>query len=333
MSGYAPPFWLRNGHLMTVYASVRRRRFPALPEAETRLFEVAPGARVMAKCHWQPQRHLHPTIILLHGLEGSSSAPYIKGMAEKALAAGFNVVRLNQRNCGHTEHLSVSLYHSGLSEDPAAVIGALIAADRLPSIAVAGYSLGGNLALRLAGVYGDAAPPQLHSVSAVSPPADLVRAAVEIERPSNWFYNRGFLRDLKARIRRKAELFPDRYSVESLDRIRTIRDFDTRYTAPHFGFRDAADYYHRASALRVADRIRVPALIIMAADDPFTPVDPLREAAVAGNPAVTVVITRRGGHCGFIERKSRRSRQDRYWAERQVIEFAARHARVSSHGK
>lgn len=327
MSSYAPPFWLRNGHLMTVYASVQRRRFPALPEAETRLFDVAPGARVLAKCHWQPQRQQHPTIVLLHGLEGSSSAPYIKGMAEKALGAGFNVVRLNQRNCGHTEHLSASLYHSGLSEDPAAVVGELIAADRLPSIAVAGYSLGGNLALRLAGVYGDAAPLQLHSVSAVSPPIDLVRAAVEIERPSNWFYSRGFLRDLKARIRRKAELFSDRYSVEGLDRIRTIRDFDNRYTAPHFGFRDAADYYYRASALRVVDRIRVPTLIIGAADDPFTPVDPLREPAVTGNPALEVVITRHGGHCGFIERCAGHDAQDGYWAERQVVEFTERHAK------
>jgi uncharacterized protein len=137
------------------------------------------------------RRSDHPTLVLLHGLEGSSNAPYVKGIADKAIRRGFNVVRLNQRNCGHTDHLSTSLYHSGLSEDPAAVIDEIIRVDGLRSIGVIGYSLGGNLALRLAGVYGDAAPPQLHSVGAVSPPIDLARAAGEIERLANCFYQRG----------------------------------------------------------------------------------------------------------------------------------------------
>ena len=328
MDDYVAPVWLRNGHLMTFYAAVRRRDFRGLPEPEKRLFAVAPDARVLAKCHWQPDPPEHPTLVLLHGLEGSANAPYMKGLAIRAIRAGFNVVRLNQRNCGRTEHLSTTLYHSGLSGDPAAVIEELAEHDGLGSIAVIGYSLGGNLALRMAGVYGEAAPPALGAVCAVSPPIDLARAADEIERLPNALYQRNFLRDLKARLRRKAALFPGRYPVEGLSRIRTIREFDNRYTAPHFGFRDAADYYRRASALAVADRIRVPTLIISAADDPFIPVGPFREPAVVGNPHIRIVLTRWGGHCGFIERSAAGPDGDRYWAERQAVGFAQTHAQA-----
>src|SRR5512137_1275670 len=105
MHEYVAPLWLRNGHVMTVFAALRRRTFPGLPEAEKRYFDVAPESRVLAKCHWQADRRAHPTLVLLHGLEGSANAPYMQGLAERGIRAGFNVVRLNQRNCGHTEHL------------------------------------------------------------------------------------------------------------------------------------------------------------------------------------------------------------------------------------
>src|SRR5512139_2638701 len=266
MTTYRPSRWLAGGHRMTFYAAVRRRRFLDLPPSNERHFDVARDARVLSRCHWQAERRDHPTLVLLHGLEGSANAHYMRGVAGKAFKRGFNVVRLNQRNCGGTEHLSVGLYHSGLIEDPAAVIRELIDLDGLRSIALAGYSLGGNIAVRLAGVWGKSAPPQLHSVAAVSPPLDLARAAHAIEWKRNWFYQRNFVRDLKRRIQLKARLFPDVYKVDGLEGIRTIRQFDERYTAPLNHFRDAADYYHRASALRVIDAVHVPTLIITAED-------------------------------------------------------------------
>ena len=307
---------------MTFYAAVRRRRFLDLPPSDERHFDVARNARVLSRCHWQAERRDHPTLVLLHGLEGSANAHYMRGIAGKAFKRGFNVVRLNQRNCGGTEHLSVGLYHSGLVEDPAAVIRELIDVDNLRSIALAGYSLGGNIAVRLAGVWGESAPPQLHSVAAVSPPLDLARAAAAIEWKSNWFYQRNFVRDLKRRMQLKARLFPDIYEVDGLKRVRTIRQFDERYTAPLNGFRDAADYYHRASALRVVDAIRVQTLIITAEDDPFIPVASFREPPVSTNPRLTVVITRHGGHCGFIAPRDGDD-DDGYWAEDALVDFAA----------
>src|SRR6185436_20442709 len=163
------------GHVQTIYAWGKPRTFARLPPPVTRYFDVAPDARVLAHCHWHARPVDHPTLLLLHGLEGSSLAHYMRGISEKAWAAGWNVVRLNQRNCGGTERLSRGLYHSGLTHDPLFVIRELIERDRIRSIAVAGYSLGGNLALKLAGDLGDAAPGELKAVCAVSPTMDLAR--------------------------------------------------------------------------------------------------------------------------------------------------------------
>lgn len=330
---YVAPAALRNGHRMTIFAWARPRRFPRLPQAVERVFDVAERNRVLAKCNWQRSPRDHPTLLLLHGLEGSADAHYMRGIAEKAWLRGFNVVRLNQRNCGGTDHLAEGVYHSGLTNDPKAVIDQLIAADRLPSIAVAGYSLGGNVTLRLAGEYGADAPPQVRAFAAVSPTLDLASCAAALERASNWIYQWNFVRDLKARIRRKATLYPEVYATAPLRGMRTVRQFDDAYTAPMSGFENAADYYHRASALRVIDRVRVPTLIVTAADDPFIPVEQFRHPAVTGNKQLTVIVTRHGGHCGFIEAGRNGSGgdadgerggrvSDGYWAERTVVQFA-----------
>ena len=326
VSPYRPRF--TGGHKQTLYAWARPRRFPRLPGPVTRFFDVAPDARVLAHCHWQEQPAAHPTMVLLHGLEGSSFAHYICGISDKAWAAGWNVVRLNQRNCGDTEHLSRGLYHSGLTHDPLFVMRELIEVDRLPAIAIAGYSLGGNLTLKLAGDLGDAAPPELKAVAAVSPTMDLSGCVDALERASNRVYEWNFVRNLRARMKRKSAAWPDAYDLTPLRGVRTVRQFDEAYTAPHHGFRDAADYYHRASAMRVIDRIRVPALILTAEDDPFVPSAPFRDPAVTNNPNITVVITPAGGHCAYVERPE--SGYDGYWAEREVVRFATAHLGAAS---
>jgi predicted alpha/beta-fold hydrolase len=315
-SEYSPLYL--NGHLQTVYAWAKPRTFPQLPPPVPRFFDVAPDARVLAQCHWQAEPAKHPALLLLHGLEGSSSVHYMGGMADKAFAAGWNVLRLNQRNCGETEHLSRGLYHSGLTNDPLFVLRELVDGDGMTAIAVAGYSLGGNLTLKLAGELGQSFPA-LKAVCAVSPTMDLAVCVKALERRSNIAYQFNFVRLLKARMRRKAAIFPHEYSLEELSRVWTVRQFDEAFTAPHHGFRDAADYYFRASAMRVIDRIRVPALILTAEDDPFVPVGPFRDPSVVNNPSVQVVVTRYGGHCAFVEKRN--SEYDGYWAEREVVRF------------
>jgi uncharacterized protein len=317
MDDYLPPAALRGGHRMTIVAWAWPRRFPRLPPAVPRYFDVAPDSRVLAHCNWQKEPRQAPTLLALHGLEGSSEAHYMRGLADKAFRAGFNVVRLNQRNCGGTNGLSRGLYHSGLTEDPAHVILELRETDGLPWIGVAGYSLGWNLTLKLAGEYGERAP--VAAVAAVSPTLDLAQCVDALERPANRLYEWNFVWGLKRRMREKARLFPALYSIEPLRYIRSVRAFDEAYTAPHHGFRDAADYYHRASAMRVVDRIGVPALVLTAEDDPFVPSAPFRDPSVTGNTHITTRITRFGGHCGFIGPRS--PQDDGYWAERQVVQF------------
>jgi predicted alpha/beta-fold hydrolase len=324
-SVYLPRF--TGGHKQTLYAWARPRQFPRLPVPVERFFDVAPDARVLAHCHFRDEKGGRgerggtgaPTLILLHGLEGSSMAHYMRGIADKAWGAGWDVVRLNQRNCGGTERLSRGLYHSGLTHDATHVMHELLEHDGVPAVAVAGYSLGGNLALKLAGELADAAPPGLVGVCAVSPAMDLAICTEALERRSNYPYQWNFVRNLKARMRRKSAAFPGEFSLEPLRRIWTVRQFDDAYTAPHHGFRDAADYYYRASALRVADRIRVPTLIITAEDDPFVPTSTFRDQAVTSNPNIAVVMTPHGGHCAYVERGD--GDYDGYWAEREIVRF------------
>jgi predicted alpha/beta-fold hydrolase len=311
---------LRNGHLMTIYAWARPRRFDGLPDPEDRLFQVTPDTEVLAQCLWQPDRASRPLIVALHGLEGSSSAHYMRGVAHKGFRAGFNVLLLNQRNCGGTEHLGPGLYHSGLTEDADHVIRSVTTNEKIDRVVVAGYSLGGNLALKLAGDYGDAAPGWLRGVCAVSPVMDLPSCVAALERRGNVLYQWNFVRALRARMLRKDACHPGRFDLTPLSAIRTIRQFDERYTAPSFGFGGATDYYYRASSMRVVDRIRVPALILSAEDDPFVPPAPFRDPAVTGNPHVQVVITPHGGHCGFLGGAADGS--DGYWAEDRIVEFA-----------
>lgn len=308
---------------MTLYAWARPRRFPRLAPSADRYFDIEPRTRVLAQCHWQEDRANHPALVALHGLEGSSTAHYMRGLADKAFARGFNVLLLNQRNCGGTEELAEGLYHSGLTGDADHVIREIASVDGIRRVVVAGYSLGGNLALKLAGDYGDAPPPELRAVCAVSPVVELAACVDALERRQNIAYEWNFVRGLKARMRRKSTSHPGRFPVERLREVRTVRQFDEVFTAPHFGFAGASDYYHRASAMRVIDRIRVPALIVTAGDDPFVPVQPFRDPALTGNPHITLIVTPHGGHCGFIAAPGE---DDGYWAERQIIEFAARAA-------
>ena len=317
------PFFV-NGHAQTLAGYAWPRRFLLLSRNadEERVFEVEPGVRILAHCRWQAAaraKQEHPTLLLLHGLEGSSASRYMIGAAEKAFAVGFNVVRLNLRNCGDTEHLTTTLYNSGLSGDIRSVIKELVELDGLRWIYLVGFSMSGNIALKMAGEDSKDAPPELAGICAVSPSIDLSACAEAINRRANWVYQQSFLRSLRRRIRNKQRLYPELYDVSDLHLVRTIRDFDERYTAADGGYRDADDYYSRASALPLIKRIRVPSLIIHAQDDPFIPFEPLRDADVTSNPYVLLLATQHGGHVGFVAADT--LGEDRFWAENRVVEF------------
>ncbi len=318
MDNFAPHPWLRNAHAMTLVSALWPRGTPRLPRAQDRLFEVDAGTQLLAKCHWQAQRRAHPALVLVHGLEGSSESAYMRGLAEKAFLSGFSILRLNQRCCGGTDHLTPTLYNSGLSGDYRAILAELVERDALPEIFFAGYSMGGNLVLKMAGELGGAAPQALRGVCAVCPSLDLVACTDALSEPQNMLYQRHFVHRLKARLRRKARLFPGRFRLNVLDGVRTVREFDNAITAPHGGYRDAADYYQRASAARVLRQVSVPTLIVTAKDDPLVPFRLFEASGIDGNPHITLVAPDHGGHCGFI---SRAGGWGRYWVETRVVEF------------
>ena len=302
---------------MTIAAHLWRRPFALLPQAEIRLFESEPATRVRAACHWQPERRDRATLVLLHGLEGSSDSGYMMGTAERAWLAGFNVVRLNQRNCGGGDNLTPTLYHSGLSCDLRAVLLELIEKDGLPALFAAGFSMGGNLVLKMAGEFSSDAPAAIKAFAAVAPALRLAECADALAERQNFLYQRHFVRRLKARIRNKALLFPERYKLNGLRRIRTVREYDDALTAPYSGFRDASDYYARASPARFLPKIARPTLILAAENDPFVPFSTIAAAAACANPAIQLVSSPYGGHCAFISS----SREERFWSEARIVEF------------
>ena len=308
---------LRGGHLQTVANFFLRRRIP-LPPAERRLIEVEPGVQLLCHCHWQRDRENALTVIIVHGLEGSSESPYMQGIAARGVAVGMNVVRMNQRNCGGTDALSATLYHSGRSQDIAAVAQNLLRQDRISRFALAGFSMGGNLVLKLAGEWGSEGPPQFRAVVAVCPSMNLAASADALHLAGNRLYEYYFMWQLRRRLRVKARLFPGTFDTSRLRGVTTLRDFDDKITAYYCGFDGASDYYERSAAANVVERIAVPALILHAANDPFIRILPQTRLKILSNPNITFVETADGGHCSFLAKPDG---DDGRWAERRVVEF------------
>ncbi len=316
-SAFLPRRRLRGGHIQTLASYFLTRRI-ALPPPEERLIEVEASTKVLCDCYWQSDRQRALTVIAVHGLEGSSNSAYMRGIANKGMAAGMNVVLMNQRNCGGTENLAPTLYHSGLSQDVAAVARHLIAVDQITAFSLVGYSMGGNLVLKLAGEWGREGPSQFRSVVAVCPAMDLAVSSDTLHLPSNRLYEWYFMWKMRRRLRAKAKLFPGSFDVKRLRGLRTLRQFDDKITAYYCGFDGAVDYYARAAASNVVDRIAVPTFILHAVNDPFIRLLPQTRAKIRANPNIKFVEADDGGHCSFIADVDG---YDGYWAERQVIEY------------
>jgi predicted alpha/beta-fold hydrolase len=313
-----PPFKpiVNNPHLLTIAANfwpreVDESRFPAM----RRTYAPDAATKILVLEH-QPASPARGQILLLHGLEGSSEAGYFKSLAQDALLRGYGVHRSNMRTCGGTESLSQTMYHSGLTADTRFILEEIRRSHPGPLFLV-GFSLGGNVALKLAGELGDAT--FLNGVCAVSTPINLAACVRVLDRPSNRIYARRFLKNLKARIRRKALVSPEVYSVDGIDAIRSIWEFDDRYTGPLFGFGDAETYYRTQSSQGFLDRIRTPALVIHAKDDPLVPLEVYQHRAFAENPYLELLLPDRGGHLGFLSRQ-----KPRFWLDGVILDWMAR---------
>ena len=308
---------LRNPHILTILGNfaVRNldtRRFPI----EERLYQTDPEARVLV--HQQlPDVPAVADILMVHGLEGSSNAGYIRSMSQVALEHGYAVHRTNMRSCGGTESLCKTMYHAGLTCDTLSLIRQIRAENSRP-VYLIGYSLGGNVSLKLAGELGQQAEGLLDGVIAISTPIDLAASVRKMSRRENWVYEARFVKRLKERIRRRAESMPGVYDIEALAKCRTVYEFDDKITAPFFGFGTADNYYRTQSSNQFLDRIRIPALLIQAKDDPLIPFEIFDHPAIRANRHIKLVAVDHGGHLGFISK-----RPPRFWVDRAVLHWLA----------
>ena len=319
LTAFSPRRGLVNGHLQTIVGNFLPRPAFRLPFVDDEVVvDPADGSRVVCHAHWHSGADMprRLTLVLVHGLEGSSDSRYIQGLTVRAWTAGCNVVRMNMRNCGDSDALTPTLYHSGFSGDVGAVVEHYAKKFGLQRVAPVGYSMGGNLVLKLAGEWGRR--PPLCAVATVCPVIDLAAGSDALHEPANRMYEWHFLRRLMRRYRRKAALFPGRYRTHGIGPVRSLREFDDKIVAPYCGFRDADDYYYRVASARVVDRIAVPTLILRALDDPFIRLTPETRSAILANPNIRFIETPHGGHCAYL---CGNPGDDIHWAESTVIRF------------
>jgi predicted alpha/beta-fold hydrolase len=301
---------VRDAHLQTILGHYWKR-----PDAHVefpvtrRLIETEPGVQVLVLSQ-RPHGTARGEVVMVHGLEGSGDAGYMRSLSSAALRAGFGAHRFHMRTCGGTEKLCKTLYHAGLTGDLREVLRQMRREGRGP-VFLAGFSLGGNVVLKLAGELGVAAADLVAGVCGVSTPLDLAACARRIGERDNRLYEARFVRRMRKRMRATG-----RYRRQQLACLRTIIDLDDRFTAPSFGFGDAANYYRTQSSIGYLGGVRVPALLIQAKDDTFIPFAIYESAALRAHPSIQLLVTEYGGHLGFLGR-----RPHRFWADEAIMDW------------
>ena len=308
------PFFA-NADLATIAGNFWRRPVfdPRWP-VEAVLHRTEPEVQVLVHAQ-RPDRAPVGEILMIHGLEGSSTSGYLISLAHAALSRGYATARLNLRGCGGTEHLAITSYHAGQTSDVLEVLRQRAKTSGGPLFLI-GFSLGGNIALKLAGELGASARDLIAGVCAVSTPIDLAVCAESLGLPRNRLYQNRFVSRLKDRIRRRHLQAPDIYTLEHLPKVRTIIDFDNRYTAQLFGFGTAANYFRTQMSNQFLEFIQVPALLIQAKDDPLIPFSVYDHPALAKNPHLRLIASDHGGHVGFIAR-----RKPRFWVDEVLLDW------------
>lgn len=313
---------LRNPHALTIFANFARRhldenRFPV----ESKYYQTEPDVQVLVHTQ-RPETPPRGEILMIHGLEGSSAAGYMRSMAQLALERGYGVHRANMRSCGGTESLCKTMYHAGLTSDTLSILGQMRAESGTPLYLI-GYSLGGNVALKLAGELGDNANGLLAGVCGISTPIDLAECVRKMSERRNRIYEWRFLSRLKERIRTRAQSLPGVYKLDLLDRCRSVYEFDDRITAPSFGFGTADNYYATQSSNQFLHRIRIPTLLVQAKDDPLIPFEVFNHPGIRNNPHIQLLAVEHGGHLGFLA-----NRAPRFWVDRVVLAWIESGART-----
>lgn len=266
---------------------------------------------------WSPKRSGHRLVIITHGLEGHSRGHYCQGMAGALRRAEWDVLAWNFRGCSGEPNRKLQSYHSGATEELQIVLEHVFSNFDYESVALIGFSLGGNLMLKYLGDGGAQIDPRIKGAVALSVPCDLGSSAKKLEHWQNRIYMARFMRTLRTKVREKAARYPHRISTEGLDRMRTFAEFDNAYTGPIHGFNGAEDYWAESSCLSRLKHISTPTLLISALDDPFLTPDCFPREAAKENKYLYLETPRHGGHLGFVEFND----AGEYWSEQRAVNF------------
>lgn len=317
-TGFRPAWWARGPHAQTLAARILRSGDG--PELRRERLETPDGD--FLDVDWGPAPSSDaPLAVVLHGLEGTSRRRYVRNVCRVLLEHGVRPVALNFRGCSGEPNRGLRFYHSGETEDVGWVLGLL--RDRHPDrpIGAVGFSLGGNVLLKLLGERDDGGTALLAAAAAISVPYDLDAGCALLERSlMGRMYSEYFLRSLRRKVRAKRDRLAQLLDVGAAEVAATVREFDDCVTAPLHGFRDAADYYARCSSARYLEHVRVPTLLLHALDDPFLPPEAVPITMAHANPAVELRLTERGGHVGFL---SGAPWAPRFWADEAAAIFVA----------
>lgn len=314
-SKFTPLF--KNRHIQTILGLIALGPKPSKEYKTKRILISIPEGKLALDCTYQENKN-SPTLLIIHGLTGSSSSAYVERISRLSYLQGFNIIRMNMRGCGNTEKLTPSIYNAGQSTDLQAVITYLIK-NKNKKISILSYSLGGNLALKWAGEY--KIPKQVLSLTAISPAIDLEKAGKASELPENWLYKIKILLNLKSLIKRKNIHLPNEYDLTQLSDISSVKDFDSIYQTKNTGYTSIKDYYDRASAINYIKDISLPTLIITSKDDPLVPVSSFHNKEIKSNKNITIMETKYGGHVGFLGK----NKYERYWSDIKALEFIKEH--------
>ena len=315
---FQPPLSLSSGYLQTMAADVLKRDFPwGWESLQAYFFDLSDGSRIRADCVWQSRSA--PTLLAVHGMGGSSTSTYMLGLSHKAHRQGWNAVLLNLYNC-NLDLPRPKIFHAGASREVGEIIETVLTEHNIDQLFIAGMSMGGNILLKLMGEWGENRPVQVQAAAVISPLVDLTVSWQVLERPSNFIFQRHFIRKFKRLIEDHHAELASFVDIGALQKIKTIREFDELLTAPLGGFNDASEYYREASSAAHLEYIRVPTFMVHSRDDPLLPWEPLVQLEVRSNPHLLVHLTQRGGHGAFLERNPRED-VDRRWAENRTIDF------------
>lgn len=313
---FVPHRRLASGHLQTVTLPFVRP--PPSTEGERLEVPVEGGHLVVRH---DPIANARGVGIILHGINGTASESFVLRMAHKLQRKGLATMRVNLRGAGESMQTATGMVHSGLTRDLAAIVDA--ARARYDRVGLVGFSLGGQIVLRAVGEWASSPPSGVCAAVSISAPIDLRRCSAFSERRAATVYRWFILARLRARYRRLTHAMPAGFTRDRVKHVRTIRHFDEAVIAPLHGFRDADDYYARASSHHLLDGVTVPTVLVHACDDPLVPVAPVLDAMRTAAPAVRFLVTERGGHVGFLGDAIPPGDDDRFWAECRAADVLA----------